>query len=153
MKRSPSGQQRPDPNNLYLIRLRYRDGMKALTPSFSVSVDTERREVHFAASGLWDMEVLADFSRELLSSAKPLLGNERPMRVFGDLTGFVTQKREVAEGIGIVMRESAKMGMDRTALLSDSMLAAMQYKRLNEGVMTEVFEDKADAVAWLRAPA
>lgn len=120
-----------------------------LTPSFSVKVELDNREVHFAARGLWDQEVLADFSRELLSKAKPLLDGNG-MRVFADLTGFVAQTREIAAGIGVIMKESGKLGMDRTALLSDSVLAAMQYKRLNEGIRTEVFENRAEALAWLR---
>lgn len=125
--------------------------METLTPSFSVSVDIPRREVHFTASGFWDMDVLADFQRELLNSAKPLFGTGEKMRVFGDLTGFVTQKREVAAGIRVVMEQSAKLGMERTAIVSDSTLAAMQYKRVNEGISTDVFQDKTMALEWLRA--
>ncbi|MHA7818035.1 MAG: hypothetical protein ACX930_00130 [Erythrobacter sp.] len=124
--------------------------MTNLDPSFSISVDHGRREVHFTASGLWDMDVLADFSRELLTKGKPLFAGG-PMRVYGDLTGFVTQTREVADGIRVVMQESAKLGMDRTAILADSTLAAMQYKRLNEGVSTEIFRERDEALTWLRA--
>ena len=125
--------------------------MENLTPTYSVTVDMDRREVHFTARGFWDMAVLAEFTRELLSSAKPLLSDGRGLRVFGDLTGFVTQTREVAEGIRLVMTESAKMGMERTAILSDSVLAAMQYKKVNEGISTEVFNERDKAIAWLRA--
>ena len=120
-----------------------------LTPSFNVTVDTDRREVHFSARGLWNEQKLGDFSRELLSKAKPLFDG-KGMRVFADLNGFVTQTSEIASGIGVIMKESAKLGMDRTALVSDSALAAMQYKRLNEGIRTEVFENRATALAWLR---
>jgi hypothetical protein len=124
--------------------------MQSLAPSYSVSADLDRQEVHFAASGLWDEQVLAAFSSELLAKAKPFYSQGRKMYVFGDLTGFVTQKREIAEGIRLVVNESYKLGVVRTAIATDSKLAAMQYKRINEGINLEIFDDKAKAIAWLR---
>jgi hypothetical protein len=125
--------------------------MNTLSPSFSVSSFPERAEVHFAASGLWDMDTIVAFQRDLIAAGKPMFESGRKMRVFGDLTGFVTQKREIAEGIRMIVMESARLGTERTAIVSDSPLAAMQYKRINEGINAEIFEDRGEAMAWLRA--
>lgn len=125
--------------------------MQTLAPSFSVVPDLKRNEVFFTASGLWDAQVLADFSRELLARAKPFYSAGIKMRVLGDLTGFVTQTREIAEGIRLVVNESARLGVVRTAIVSDSKLAEMQYKRINDGINLEVFANRAEALAWLRS--
>ncbi|EAQ30631.1 hypothetical protein NAP1_07625 [Erythrobacter sp. NAP1] len=125
--------------------------MQTLDPSFSVIADLDRREVHFSAAGFWDQNTLAEFSRELLEKAKPFYSQGRKMYVLGDLTGFVTQTREIAEGIRLVVSESARLGVVRTAIVTDSQLAAMQYKRINDGINLEIFETKADALDWLRS--
>lgn len=125
--------------------------MSSLAPSFTVSSLPDLREVHFTASGLWDMETLVAYQRELIAAGKPMFENGKKMRVFGDLTGFVTQTREIAEGIRLIVMESARLGTERTAIVSDSPLAAMQYKRINEGINAEIFEDRDEAITWLRA--
>ncbi len=124
--------------------------MQSLAPSFSMTADLVRKEFHFTASGMWTEATLADFSRALLAEAKPFYSEGIKMRVLGDLTGFVTQTREIAEGIRVVVQESARLGVVRTAIISDSQLATMQYKRINDGINLKVFDDKAQALAWLR---
>lgn len=125
--------------------------METLTPSFSVVPDMVRNEVFFKVSGLWDADVLADFSRELLLQGKPFYSAGIKMRVLGDLTGFVTQKREIADGIRLVVHESARLGVVRTAIVADSALVTMQYKRINSGINLEIFDNRAEAIAWLRS--
>jgi hypothetical protein len=125
--------------------------MSSLAPSFSVTSFPDLREVHFTASGLWDMDTLVAYQRELIAAGRPMFESGKKMRVFGDLTGFVTQTREIAEGIRVIVTESARLGTERTAILSDSPLAAMQYKRINEGINAEIFEERDEAMAWLRA--
>lgn len=125
--------------------------MQTLAPTYSITADVERNEVHFAASGLWDMPTMVEFQRELLAKAKPLIERQAKILSLGDLRGLVTQTREVAEAMRVVIVESAKLGTVKTAIVSDNLLAKMQYKRLNEGINVEIFESKADAISWLRA--
>ena len=127
--------------------------MGTLTPEFSVAPYIDRGEVHFTAKGLWDEETLVAFQRKIIEAGQPLFSEGKRMRVFGDLTGFVTQPPEIVEGIRIIMRESAKLGADKTAIVSDSILAAMQYKRMDTGLETEIFNQRGDALAWLRREA
>jgi hypothetical protein len=125
--------------------------METLAPSFSVVPDMARNEIFFTAAGLWDDKVLADFSRELLSKGKPFFSEGIKMRVLGDLTGFVAQTREIAAGIRLIVTESARLGVIRTAIVTDSQLTKMQYKRVNDGINLEIFATKAQAIAWLRS--
>lgn len=125
--------------------------MKDLSPSYTVVADLEKREVHFTAAGLWDETTLAGLSAELLKEAKPLYSQGLKIRVLGDLRGFVTQKREIADGIRLVVNESHRLGVTHTAIVADSTLAAMQYKRINEGINLEIFKTKSEAIDWLRS--
>ena len=128
--------------------------METLAPTYTITVDPNRDEVHFAASGLWDMPKMIDFQRELLEKAKPLIERQAKIRALGDFSGLVTQTREVADAMRIVIRESAKLGVVKTAIVSDNLLAKMQYKRLNEGIesgVVEIFEGKTEALSWLRS--
>ncbi|MEO1730772.1 MAG: hypothetical protein AAFR64_08545 [Pseudomonadota bacterium] len=125
--------------------------METLAPTFAVSADLDRSEVHYTASGLWDMPTMLEFQRELLSKSKPLLDREAKIYSLGDLRGFVTQVREVSDAMRVVILESAKLGVVKSAIISDNVLARMQFMRLNEGINIEVFENKADAINWLRA--
>jgi hypothetical protein len=125
--------------------------MDALAPSFSIQVDLDRDEVHFAASGLWDMPKMIEFQRDLLEKTKPLLERQASIMTLGDLRGLVPQTREVADAIRVVIVESQKLGVVKTAIVSDNLLAKMQYSRLNEGINAEMFDNKADALHWLRS--
>ncbi len=124
--------------------------MATLAPSFSVSNDIVRGEIHYACSGFWTMETMVDFQRELIAAARPLFEAGRPIRSFADLRGFVAQTQEVSEAIKFAIGEAVKLGTVRSAILTDSMLTAMQYKRLNVGLEIELFEDKDEALKWLR---
>ena len=127
--------------------------MEPLDPTFSITVDLDRDEVHFSNAGLWDMPKMIEFQRDLLYKAKPLIERRAQIRALGDFRGLVTQTREVADAMRVVIVESAKLGVVKTAIVSDNLLAQMQYKRLNQGVgggEVEIFESKADALHWLR---
>ncbi|MGB7419638.1 MAG: hypothetical protein WA918_10710 [Erythrobacter sp.] len=125
--------------------------MNELAPKFLVSADLERKEVHFACSGYFDMPTMVEFQRELLAKSKPLIERQVSFRTLGDLRGFVTQGRDVAEVIRTVVMESAKLGVTRTAVVADNALAKMQYLRISEGINVEVFDTKGEALGWLRA--
>ncbi|AWW75194.1 hypothetical protein CD351_12220 [Erythrobacter sp. KY5] len=124
--------------------------MKSLTPTYSVTALPDNREVHFAMSGLFDIETLDRFTADLSAAGMPLVKSGGPIRVFGDLTGFVAQTRPVAQRIEKIVHESRKLGVERTAIITDTKLTALQYRRVNEGITVEIFDNKADAIFWLR---
>ena len=101
--------------------------MDALAPSFSIQVDLDRDEVQFAASGLWDMPKMIEFQRDLLEKTKPLLERQASIMTLGDLRGLVPQTREVADAMRVVIVESQKLGVVKTAIVSDNLLAKMQF--------------------------
>jgi len=124
--------------------------MEALKPTFTVTSDKARAEAHFACSGLWTMETMVEFQRALIEATKPMFLKGVKMRSLADLRGFVPQTREVAEAIEIVVREAIKLGTTHTAIVTDTKLTAIQYRRLNTGLELKVFDNVADARTWLR---
>ena len=125
--------------------------MAILAPSFSVTNDIARGEVHYACAGLWKMDTMVDFQRELIAAARPMFENGRTMRSLADLRGFAVQTKEISEAIKIAVKAAVKLGTVRSAIVTDSMLTAMQYMRLNAIHEIELFENMDDALAWLRS--
>lgn len=95
---------------------------------------------------------MVDFQREMIAQAKPLIENGMKIRSLGDLRGFVAQSKDVSDAIRTLVVESEKLGTVRSAVVFDSMLVKMQYARLHETLELETFDNKADALAWLRRP-
>ena len=124
--------------------------MTALVPTYTISVDLKRKEVHYAASGLWDLPKMAEFQRDLLTQSKPLLEARTKFFTIGDLRGFVTQTRDVSDAMRVLIVESKKLGVVKSAIVLEDSLARMQYERLNEGINVEIFNNKAEAINWLR---
>ena len=125
--------------------------MERLKPSFSVTRYDALGEVHFAASGLWTLETMVEFQRELIVKSKPLFEKGIPMRSLADLRGFVAQDKTVAAAIRTVVAEAIKLGTVQTAIITDSVLVKMQYERLNDGLELATFENKDEALNWLRS--
>ena len=125
--------------------------MKSLAPTFKISADQDIGEVQFACTGLWDMDTMVEFQRELVAASKPMFERGQKMRSLADLRGFSAQTKEVSDAIRIVVVEAIKLGTERTAIIVDSTLVGMQYRRLNEGLPLEIFDNRMDAIAWLRA--
>lgn len=124
--------------------------MDDLDPTYSIDVDLERGEVHYCVSGLWDMATMMKFQSDLLTRSKPLIDAGRNIHALGEMDDFVTQTREISDAMRLVITESAKLGVVKTAIVGGSMLMKMQYKRLNDGINYEFFDSKSDAFAWLR---
>lgn len=125
--------------------------MSELKPNFTILVDQVRREVHFAASGFWSPEDMARFQGALLQKSKPLYEKQIAFNVLGDLSGLAVQDRLMADSMRFMLHESEKLGMKRLAMVITAPLVKMQYVRLAEGSNTEIFSNKGDAIAWLRA--
>jgi hypothetical protein len=124
--------------------------MDNLDPTFSIDADLERGEVQYCVSGLWDMATMVRFQSELLAKSKPLIEADRKIHALGEMSDFVTQTREISDAMRLVITESAKLGVVKTAIVGGSMLMKMQYKRLSSDINCEFFDRKSDAIAWLR---
>ena len=125
--------------------------MSELKPRFTILIDQARREVHFAASGFWTPEDMARFQSALLEKSRPLYSQGLAFNVLGDLSGLAVQDRVMADAMKFMLHESTKLGMQRLAMVITAPLVKMQYARLAEGANTEIFSNKSDAIAWLRA--
>ena len=126
--------------------------MQALEPTSSMSNDPSRGEVHFAVSGFWDIERMGSFLRGLSKTALPLVDLDGPIHAFGDMTDFVAQNRETGDAIRDHLVQSRKFGLTRVAIFGASSLVKLQYARLSDGLDVEFFDNKAEALAWLRRP-
>lgn len=124
--------------------------MTNLAPSFDVSSELDRNEIHFTAKGLWDEQSLEAFREAMRMEMKPIVERGEKMRFLADLRGFVPQERNVSAAIEHLIDESHKFGNERTALVADSVLTIMQHHRLNKETNLQVFDNKVEAVTWLR---
>ncbi|MEM8726062.1 MAG: STAS/SEC14 domain-containing protein, partial [Pseudomonadota bacterium] len=68
----------------------------------------------------------------------------------GDFADFVPQDRTTGEAIRDHLMAAQKYGLRKIAIVSGSPLVKMQYKRLSQGVEVEFFDEKTEALAWLR---
>jgi SpoIIAA-like len=126
--------------------------MSSLAPSFTVTRDDARGELHFVTSGLFDRKSMDAFLAEVGKAIGPLLKQKRKLRALGDLRGYVTQTREIGEQMARTLEQAEAVGIERTAIIINSAVLKMQYKRVSEGRNVQIFEDADTALAWLRSP-
>jgi hypothetical protein len=126
--------------------------MSSLAPSFTVTLDDARGELHFVTSGLFDRKAMDAFLAEVGKAIGPLLKQKRKLRALGDLRGYVTQTREIGEQMARTLEQAEAVGIERTAIIINSAVLKMQYKRVSEGRNVQIFEDPDAALAWLRSP-
>lgn len=124
--------------------------MEDLAPSFSVRFDPVHNELHFATSGLFDAQSMDSFLAEVTKTVGPVLQKGKTLRALGDLTDYVTQTREIGERMAQILEQAEQNGIEKTAIVINSTILKMQYKRVSEGRNVEVFEDRDAALAWLR---
>lgn len=124
--------------------------METLAPSFSVKRNDAMREVYYILSGLFSLQDIDALFSELLTTAKPFIEDRKGFRVLGDLREFTVQTREVGERMRLSQETSAKVGVDKMAIVYSSVLLKQQFRRVSEALECEFFETKADAIAWLR---
>ena len=125
--------------------------MSDLEPHFTILIDVQRRELHFAASGFWSQDDMARFQSELLVKSKPLYSEGKPYKVLGDLSDLAVQDRVMAGSMKFMIHETIKLGMRKLAMVITAPLVRQQYARIAEGTNTQVFTNRADAIAWLRS--
>ena len=125
--------------------------MASLAPSFSVKVDEMRRELHFVTSGLFDQASMQAFNEEVAKAVGPILAKKQKMRALGDLSDYAVQTREISDAMTVTLKSAEAVGIERVAIIMTSMLVKMQYQRVSEGRNVKIFDDRAQALAWLRA--
>ena len=124
--------------------------MDSLTKTYAIEADLDRREVQFSIGGVWTMDEMSDFLRKLGGGAKPLIESPGQFSALGDLSSFVTQKREVAEAIGASLAAAKNHGLAKFAVVTTSALLQMQYRRIAGDLPIAFFDDCASAQRWLR---
>lgn len=125
--------------------------MSDLDPESSVTSDRSRGEVYFAVSGFFSLEQMNAALRELDKAAYPIAKAGKPVRVFGDMTGFVAQDRATGEAIRDHLVRSLEAGLQKVALVAPSALVRMQYEQLSQGVNVGFFRHRDAALEWLRS--
>lgn len=126
--------------------------MNSLTTRHKVSRNVETGEVYFAISGFWKLEEMQAFLRELNEAAAPIVAQRTPIRVLGEMEGFVPQDRQTGEVIRDHLMMSRKYGLQRVAIVTAPVLVKLQYRRLSQGIEVEFFDSRNEAIAWLRRP-
>lgn len=125
--------------------------MQTLAPSYTVNRHDSAREIHWSAAGLWDQAKVAELFSELLTTCKPFRDDRKGFRVLGDLREFAVQTREVAALIEKSQQSAAQLGVDRMAIVASSVLVKQQFRRVSEALDCRFFDNKAEAIAWLRS--
>ncbi len=124
--------------------------MTTLAPKFSASIDYGRRELHFATSGLFDVAAMQALQAEIGEAIGPFLSERMTFRAFGDLTDYAVQTKDISEEMTRLLCAGEKVGIEKTAILITSTIVRMQYARISQGCSVEIFDNRSDALAWLR---
>lgn len=124
--------------------------MEHLHRTQSIHSDEQHRELHFAIGGFWDEPEMLSFLADLASAASPFITKRTSFNAIGDLSAFVPQNRATAAAIRDSLLEAQKFGLQRFAVVTESSLVRMQYRRITDGVDVEFFDNGRDAVKWLR---
>ena len=124
--------------------------MHSLVPHFEITRDDVRRELHWTATGLWTLEKAQELPKALYKQSLPFIETKRAFRVFGDLTEFAVQSQDVVDVMQVSQENSAQLGVDRMAILYASILVKIQFRRISDALELKFFEDRDEALAWLR---
>ena len=124
--------------------------MEDLTPTYSVHVDEDRCELHFTTSGLFDFDSMNAFNQEIAKAVGPILAQKRTMRALGDLSGYAVQSREISAKMAETLAAAEAVGIERVAIIMTSTLVRMQYQRISEGRNVKIFDNRTEALEWLR---
>lgn len=111
----------------------------------------EHCELHYKCGGFWDVSNVQEMFDTLNRASAPLAKAGKPIYSLGDFSEAIPQDQETAEKIGEYLKEAAKFGLKRTAIYEAPALMKLQYRRLSKGIEVDFFDNKADALNWLRA--
>ncbi|APE27750.1 hypothetical protein BMF35_a0921 [Aurantiacibacter gangjinensis] len=105
--------------------------------------------MHFTLGGFFTLDEMKSFVREMDQLALTLITTGPTMKGLGDLRNLVPQRAEVAEFTRSHLVTAQKAGLTHVAIMAPP-LVRMQYRRLSEGLEVGFFDDKPEALAWLR---
>ncbi len=125
--------------------------MNELAPQFSVKRLEECREVHYALSGLFTEELIPQIFKSLYETSLPFIEDRGGFRVLGDLRDFVVQPQEISPYMQRSQDDSAKVGVDRMAIVYSSALVKLQFTRVSAALDLGTFTEPDEALAWLRS--
>lgn len=125
--------------------------MSSLAPVHSIALNEVQAELHFTIGGFWTPEAMGEFLYDLGEAAKPLMRSRTRFSVLGDLRRFVPQDQATAMTIRESLLLAQKNGMERFAVVADSSLLKIQYRRITEGIDVRFFDTPSTAEAWLRS--
>lgn len=125
--------------------------MDTPTPSFSVSVDEHRRELHFTASGVFDVQSMTALNLEIAKAVNPILAQRRTMRALGDLSKYRIQAREISAKMTETLAAAEAVGIERVAIIMTSEALLEKYRGVTESRSVKIFDNCEDALVWLRA--
>lgn len=120
------------------------------TPRVRVSTDLKNGLVRFSASGLWGEDQIKAGSAKIGEGAAPFIMANKPWAILADYSEAIVQPREVSENIRKSMQYAVKVGLQRIAVINSPPLVRMQYQRMSDIVETKFFEDRVEALLWLR---
>ena len=124
--------------------------MTSFKPSYSASIDEARRELHFVSSGFFDEEAMTGLQTEIGKVAAPFLSKGIRFRAFGDLSGYMVQTKEISDKMMIVLERAEQIGIERVAIVIKSAIVRLQYARVSEGRNVKIFDNRDEALEWLR---
>jgi hypothetical protein len=119
-----------------------------MTSYYTIEVDTERRPMALKLSGFWNLQTVSVFLLEIEQKEGRLKATGKPHFVMTDLTDFPVQTREIADALEHHLKAWSDVGAFN-AIVSSSMLAELQVKRIAEGGNRRYFSSKDDAMDWL----
>lgn len=108
-------------------------------------------ELHYECGGLWNVDNIDELFEVLGRTSVPLLKTGKPIYALGDFSRAIPQDRVTAQKIADYLETAAKAGFKRSAIVNATALSKMQYKRMAESVEVEFFDNRGDALNWLRA--
>ncbi|MEL7188316.1 MAG: hypothetical protein AAGK17_02085 [Pseudomonadota bacterium] len=122
-----------------------------MKPTHTAELHKELCEVHTTIGGFWSVDTIQTYFDAVDAASLPLVQDRSPIYACVDFTDFIPQDRATGDAIRDHLLKAQKFGLCRIATIGASALTAMQYKRLSQGIVTQFFENKPDALAWLRA--
>ena len=125
--------------------------MQEENPTFSVSVDEGRRELHFTASGVFDAQSMAALNLEIAKGVNPILAEQRTMRALGDLSRYRIQAREISAKMAETLAAAEAVGIERVAIIMTCENLRDTYRGVAESETVKVFNNREEALGWLRA--
>jgi hypothetical protein len=126
--------------------------MEALTPTHSVTSTLERGEIFFKVTGFHEVEDMEKLNADLDRHAWPMIQAGKKLHVMGDMEGFVPQSRETGDEIHRHLTRAKDYKLSRVAIFNASSLTKLQYKRISAGIEVGFFDNRTDALKWLRRP-